>query len=69
MSIVPAFVEARRSSQASQKRLVVNLPTAEVARIDQWGVLNGKSSRTEAVRELLDLGLKNFMHAACSPSS
>ena len=57
MKAASAYAEARRTRQAPQ-RLVVNLPKAEMARIDHWGVENGKSSRTEAVRDLINRGLQ-----------
>lgn len=55
------YAQARRASQFPTQRLVVNLQKDEVDRIDRWGVSNRKLSRSEAVRDLIDQGLKNSL--------
>ena len=48
-----------REERENPQRLVVYLPQAELARIDNWGIAAGKISRSETVRELLNKGMAN----------
>jgi metal-responsive CopG/Arc/MetJ family transcriptional regulator len=56
MTKATPFASARREVVKPQ-RLVVALPAADLARIDNWGIAAGKISRSETVRELLNKGL------------
>jgi metal-responsive CopG/Arc/MetJ family transcriptional regulator len=53
-----ARVSARRERENPQ-RLVVFLPQADLARIDDWGIAAGKNSRSETVRALINKSLGN----------
>jgi metal-responsive CopG/Arc/MetJ family transcriptional regulator len=52
------YAAARRERDKPQ-RLVVILPRADLVRIDNWGVAAGKNCRSDAVRDLLNMGLQN----------
>ncbi len=45
-------------------KLIINLPKDQLKRVDEWGMSNGMQSRTAAVRELLNAGLKAVASAA-----
>jgi hypothetical protein len=43
-----------RSERENPQRLVVYIPQAEMARIDNWGLATGKDSRSATVRALIN---------------
>jgi len=59
------YAQARRAAQVPTQRLVVNLEKDQIDRIDLWGVSNRKLSRSEAVRDLIDQGLKSASGTDC----
>lgn len=48
------------------KRVVILLPESQIDEVDKWGVPSGMRSRTEAIRSLIDLGLRRPQNPAFS---
>ncbi len=55
--VKPTPYAAARREREKPQRLVVALPQADLVRIDNWGITAGKTSRSDAVRELLNKSL------------
>jgi len=52
-----------RSERENLQRLVVYMPQAEMARIDNWGLATGKDSRSATVRALINKSLEQEKQA------
>jgi len=53
------YATARRRRERPQ-RLVVLVPERDLAKIDQWGIAEGKTCRSDAVRDLINKGLESY---------